>query len=57
MSDPISSSLVEENLQAIGGVGISIMRSLVAAERHVVVPSGNGTSFKLRPALICPSVE
>jgi hypothetical protein len=36
--DLISSSFVEESLQAVGGVGISIRRSLVAAgERPVAI--------------------
>jgi hypothetical protein len=36
--DPISSSFVEESLQALGGVGISIVRSIVAAaERPVAI--------------------
>ena len=35
--DRVSSSFVEESLQAVGGVGISIGRSLEAAgERHGV---------------------
>ena len=36
--DLVSSSFVEESLQAVGGVGISIRRSLVAAgERPVAI--------------------
>jgi hypothetical protein len=36
--DSISSSFVEESLQAVGGVGVSIRRSLVAAgERPVAI--------------------
>jgi hypothetical protein len=35
-ADLISSSFVEESLQAVGGVGISIRRSLVAAGERLV---------------------
>ena len=55
--DLVSSSFVEESLQALGGIRISIRRSLVAAgERPVAIYAAAARRSKAA-GLIWPSVE